>query len=219
MSQDKLLDFDSVLIAPQFSFVRSRKDVDVSTEFLGIKLSLPIVNSNMDTIASPALCRALAEYGTIGTLHRFWSIEENVQAFKDSEVLGTFPPIVSVGITEGEFERAKALYNVGAQIFMLDVAHAANVAVVEFYNRLVKEFPTMKYIVGDFGTGKEIEEFLKRVDRKSDAVKCGIGVGCFAKRTRVLMADGSYKNIEDMKLHDRVINKDGNPVEVLSQRP
>jgi len=176
---NKLLNFDDVLIEPQFSMVRSRKDVDVSTDFLGLKLALPVLNSNMDTVASPALCRSLGEYGTVGTLHRFWSIEENVQAFADS--IGPdnngHSPIVSIGLGDVEFERAKALHEVGASRFMLDVAHAANIAVVEMYNKLTKEFPLSYFIVGDFGTGKEIIEFLKRVEKLPDAVKVGIGVG------------------------------------------
>ena len=177
MNQDKILNFDDVLIEPQFSFVRSRKDVNVSTDFLGMKLSIPIVNSNMDTVSSPALCRALADYGTIGTLHRFWSIEQNVQAFTES-IVHDIGPIVSIGIGSKEMERAKALYAAGAEILMMDVAHSANISAVEMYNELCKVIPNnVKYIVGDFGTGEEIAEFLKRVDRKPDAVKIGIGIG------------------------------------------
>jgi IMP dehydrogenase/GMP reductase len=184
----KLLNFDDVLIESQFSMVRSRKDVDVSTDFLGMKLSLPIMNSNMDTVASPALCRALAEYGTVGTLHRFWGLEENVQAFKDSIVndcRGSTVPIVSIGLGIVEAARALALYNEGARVFMLDVAHAANIAVVEMYNELVKSYPDVKFIVGDFGNELEIDEFLKRVDRTPDALKVGIGVGSVCKTRNV----------------------------------
>jgi IMP dehydrogenase len=176
MDQDKLYNFDDVLITPVFSNVRSRKDVNLSTDFLGMKLSLPIVNSNMDTVASPVLCRALADYGTVGTLHRFWSVEQNVQAFKDSISNGR-EPIVSIGIGDKEFLRADALSKVGAKIFMLDVAHAANVAIVEMYNKLRMNFPYHKFIVGDFGTGEEIKEFLNRVVHAPDAVKVGISVG------------------------------------------
>jgi IMP dehydrogenase len=185
--EKELFDFDSVLITPVFSNIRSRKDVNVSTDFLGLKLSLPVISSNMDTVASPELCKALAEYGTIGTLHRFWSIEENVKAFVDSispEGKGICP-IVSIGIGDKELERAKALYKVGASRFMLDVAHSANIAAVEMYNVLVKEFPKCYFIVGDFGIGEEIVEFLKRADRKPDAVKCGISIGsqCITRLT------------------------------------
>jgi IMP dehydrogenase len=176
MNQEPLFSFNDVLIEPIFSNVRSRKDVDVSTDFLGMKLSLPVVCSNMDTVSSPELCRALADYGTIGTLHRFWSVEQNVQAFKDSISNGR-KPIVSIGIGDREFHRAEELYKAGAEILMLDVAHSANIAIVEMYNRLKLLMPDVKYIVGDFGTGEEITEFLKRVDEAPHAVKVGISVG------------------------------------------
>lgn len=52
-------------------------------------------------------------------------------------------------------------------------------------------------------------------DAGADMVKVGIGGGCFASGTRVLMSDGSYKNIEHIVPGDRVINKDGKPVDVL----
>lgn len=201
MSQEKLLDFDSVLIEPQFSMVRSRKDVDVSTDFLGLKLSLPVLNSNMDTVSSPAMCRALAEYGTVGTLHRFWSIEENVKAFVDS--IGPdnngHSPIVSVGIGDKEFERAKALYEVGACRFMLDVAHAANIAVVEMFCRLKTEFPHCYFIVGDFGSEDEFIEFTRQANMGMnsikyefvpDAIKVGIGIGSVC-HTRLVTGVGN----------------------------
>jgi IMP dehydrogenase/GMP reductase len=191
---DQLLNFDDVLIEPVFSNVRSRKDVDVSTDFLGMKLSLPVISSNMDTVASPALCRALADYGAIGTLHRFWSIEENVQAFKDS-ISNGIKPIVSIGIGEKELERAHSLYHVGAEIFMLDVAHAANISVVEMYNQLLEHFcnpgSKVKFIVGDFGTGQEIVDFLEGVPREPDAVKVGIGIGSVC-HTRNVTGVGNY---------------------------
>ena len=83
-----------------------------------MKLSLPVVNSNMDTVSSPDLCRALADYGTIGTLHRFWSIEQNVQAFKDS-ISNDRKPMVSIGIADKEFSRAEAFIMLGQRFLFL----------------------------------------------------------------------------------------------------
>lgn len=188
----RLLNFDDVLIEPKFSFVRSRKDVDVSTEFLGQKVSLPVINSNMDTVASSTLCKALTAYGMIGSLHRFWSIEENVKAFVDSfNSENGIAPIVSIGIGEKELERARVLHKYGASRFMLDVAHAANIAVVEMYKQLTTEFPLAYFIVGDFGNDKELGAFLSLVDKKPDAIKVGIGIGSVCQ-TRLVTGVGNH---------------------------
>ena len=180
--------FDDVLIEPVFSNILSRQDVDLSTEFLGLNLSIPTTNSNMDTIASPALSKVLAEYGTVASLHRFCTIEENVDAFNAS-VYNGINPIVSIGLGQVELNRMVALSWAGAEIFLLDVAHAANIAVVDFYNLYVKTLPKAKFIVGNFGTGKEVVEFLNRVDRKPEAICVGIGGGSMCL-TRVVTGVG-----------------------------
>lgn len=198
---ESLYSFDDVLIEPIFSKVRSRKDVDLTMDFLGWKVALPVLNSNMDTVASSALCKALADYGCLSSLHRFWSIEENIQAFENSrshEKPGLMP-IVSLGIGDLELQRARSLYNVGATVFMLDVAHAANIAVVEMFCKLKVEFPTCKFIVGDFGTGAEIKEFIRQANMmmndvtysfRPDAVKVGIGIGSVC-HTRLVTGVGN----------------------------
>ena len=180
--------FDDVLLECKFSNIRSRQDVDPSTEFLGLKLSLPVTNSNMDTVASPELSKVLAEYGTVSSIHRFCTIDENLAAFKASTHNG-IKPIVSIGIGASEFARANALYKAGAEIFLLDVAHAANIAIVEMYNAYVRDFPEAKFIVGNFGTSREVRSFLYYANRKPDAICVGIGGGSMCL-TRVVTGVG-----------------------------
>ncbi len=181
--------FDDVLLEPVFSEVRSRQEVDTSTEFLGLKLSLPITNSNMDTISSPALSKVLHDYGIVSSLHRFWKIDENILAFQQS-IHNNVKPIVSVGVGAYELDRAQELARAGAEIFLLDVAHAANTLVSDMFNQLVHDVPTGKFIVGNFGTGKEIASFLNHCDvRKPDAICVGIGGGSMCL-TRVVTGVG-----------------------------
>jgi IMP dehydrogenase len=180
--------FDDVLLEPVFSNIPSRQDVDLSTEFLGLNLSIPITNSNMDTISSPALSKVLADYGTVSSLHRFCTIEENLAAFEASTHNG-IKPIVSLGLGSVELERLLALFTAGARIFLLDVAHAANIAVVNTYNLYSKKFPQAKFIVGNFGTGNEVREFLNRVNKKPEAICVGIGGGSMCL-TRVVTGVG-----------------------------
>lgn len=153
--------FDDVLLQPVFSKIRSRQDVDPTVEFLNMKL-FPVTNSNMDTVASPALSKVLHEYGAISTIHRFCSIRENVKLFEASVQAG-IKPIVSIGVGNDELDRACALEKAGAYAFMLDVAHAANTAVVEMYVALTRELPKASFIVGNFGTGEELTEFIRQL--------------------------------------------------------
>ena len=189
--------FDDVLLEPQFSKVRSRQDVDPSIDFLGLRLSLPVTNSNMDTIASPELSKVLASYGTVSSIHRFCTIEKNVELF-DRSVYNSIRPIVAIGVGDAELDRAYALSNAGAQIFLLDVAHAANIAVVEMFIALKEDIPHGKFIVGNFGTGAEVQEFVRQVAMKQndityshlpDAICVGIGGGSMCL-TRVVTGVG-----------------------------
>ncbi len=73
------LTFDDVLLIPRYSDIRSRKDADTSTRFSrGIKLSIPIVSANMDTVTESGMAIAMAREGGIGVIHRFLSLEDQV---------------------------------------------------------------------------------------------------------------------------------------------
>ena len=71
------LTYDDVLLVPKRSAVRSRRDVSTKT-FLSrrVRLNIPIVASNMDTVCEAAMAVAMAREGGIGILHRFCSVEE-----------------------------------------------------------------------------------------------------------------------------------------------
>lgn len=71
------LTFDDVLLVPQYSPVRSRREVTTRTRVSrNVFLNIPIVASNMDTVCEEDMAVAIAREGGIGILHRFCSVEE-----------------------------------------------------------------------------------------------------------------------------------------------
>lgn len=170
------LTFDDVLILPKFSNISSRKDVDISS----MNLKLPVISANMNTVTGSAMAIAMANSGGLGVLHRFWSVEENVTALKT--VLQTTPNVaVSVGVSEAEKERASALVESGAKTVFIDVAHGAQLSVVEQVKFLREKYSdNIKIVAGNFATAESIRHFgLELNDLKllPDAFKVGIGPG------------------------------------------
>ena len=83
LRNDTALTFDDVLLVPKHSSIRSRHAVSTATQFTRrIRLALPIVSSNMDTVTEAAMGQAMARTGGIGVLHRFMSIERQAAEVK-----------------------------------------------------------------------------------------------------------------------------------------
>ena len=83
------LTFDDVLLVPRRSHIRSRASVDTTSTLVpGIKLAVPVISSNMDTVTESKMAIAMAHAGGIGILHRFMPIDqqaEEVRKVKRSE--------------------------------------------------------------------------------------------------------------------------------------
>ena len=74
------LTFDDVLLVPKRSRIRSRFDVDTSSWLApGIRLAIPILSANMDTVTEVEMAVAMAQAGGIGILHRFMPVEKQAR--------------------------------------------------------------------------------------------------------------------------------------------
>jgi IMP dehydrogenase len=71
------LTYDDVLLVPCRSSIGSRQDVDTSTRLTReLRLKIPIVAANMDTVTEARMARAMAREGGLGIIHRFMPIEQ-----------------------------------------------------------------------------------------------------------------------------------------------
>ena len=72
--------FDDVLLMPKRSAIRSRQDASTAAWLVpGIKIQIPILSANMDTVTEHRMAIAMAQHGGVGILHRFMTIERQVE--------------------------------------------------------------------------------------------------------------------------------------------
>jgi IMP dehydrogenase/GMP reductase len=118
----------------------------------------------------------------------------------------------AIGVGVGTEERVEALVKAGVDVIAVDTAHGHSQGVLNRIQWIKEYYPDMQIIGGNIATAGAALALAKA---GADAVKVGVGPGCFAAGTRVLMANATYKNIEDVRAGDRVINQHGQAVTVV----
>ena len=177
MVADFYYTFDDVLIAPSFSDIESRSEIDTSVDFLGLKLTIPFISSNMDYVTGPTMAHRMHTLGGLGILHRFvpWETQlEYISALHQAEV----PIIISVGIrdlkeTMEHIKQAEGIHGV-----CIDVAHGHHAKVAQLLE-LIKGSPDdniaeLQVIAGNVASLEGVG-FL--YEAGADAAKVGIGAG------------------------------------------
>ncbi len=92
----------------------------------------------------------------------------------------------AVGVSQAEFERARLLIEAGADVLVLDTAHAHAQPVLEQLRLLKSRFPKTPVVAGNLVTGEAARALA---DAGADAVKVGIGPGSICT-TRVVAGVG-----------------------------
>ncbi len=120
----------------------------------------------------------------------------------------------AVGVGPDIDTRCAALIEEGVDVLVIDTSHAHSRMVIEMVAHVKDRFgKQVQLMAGNVVTAEATEALIQA---GADAVKVGIGAGCFAAGTRVLMANSTYKNIEEIQPGDRVINMNGEPVTVVN---
>ncbi len=79
----KYLTYDDVNIVPKYSELESRSSVSMVTKFTKLtELQIPIVSSPMDTVTGYEMAKEMMDWGGVGVIHRFNTIEEQSKMMK-----------------------------------------------------------------------------------------------------------------------------------------
>lgn len=155
------------------------------------------------------------EHGMLKGLITVKDIQKKIQypnAAKDTQ--GRLRVGAALGAGPDTMARAEALIAEDVDVLVVDTSHGHSRMVIDTVRQLVETFGSRtQFIAGNVATADATEALI---DAGVCGVKVGIGPGCFAAGTRILMADATYKNIEDVRAGDRVINMRGEPVTVCN---
>jgi IMP dehydrogenase len=112
------------------------------------------------------------------------SLEEHPDASKDKK--GRLVVGAAVGVKSRYLERAKALLEAGADLIVVDVAHAHSDITLDAIRAIRREIPDAELIAGNVATKEGAEDLIAA---GVDAVKVGIGSGSICI-TRIVTGAG-----------------------------
>ena len=185
--------YDDVLLVPGYSDIRSRAEIDISTNLgKGLQIDLPIISSPMDTISEGPMAAAMSLAGGISVIHRYNTIAAQARIITMTQDVtryrnGTFKVGAAVGISDDYLKRAKILHSVGVDFLCIDVAHGHHIMMKEAIETLRKEFGADIHIMaGNVATLSGLNDLA---DWGADSVRCNIGGGSICS-TRVQTGHG-----------------------------
>jgi IMP dehydrogenase len=177
--------FNDVLIVPKYNKIVSRRDVKFQTMVTkNYQIDIPILAANMDTVCESKMAIALGRLGGLGVIHRFLSVEEQVNEIlkvKEENLITA----AAVGVKDYE-ERVEALNKAGINIIVLDVAHGHSKRAGKTLDFIKANYPNIDVMVGNVATKDAAEYFISK---KADAIKVGIGPGSMCT-TRIMSGAG-----------------------------
>jgi len=175
--------FDDIQIVPSFSGVPSRKNCDINTTLIpNFKKVSPIVASPMDTVVGIDMVTALDSVNVSSCIHRFQSIESQVQIAKSlfENTDRRVPVITSIGVNENAYNDFLILKDVSDAV-LIDVAHGNTIMVKELLGRIRVNYPEFPVIAGNVCT---YDGAMNLIRWGASSIRVGIGGGSLCE-TRI----------------------------------
>lgn len=196
------LSFDDVLMVPKFSDLKTRKETSLASSISDISFRIPFISSPMDTVTEHEMVFAMDKSGGLGVLHRYNNLDDQVRLVLNSINLGAKNVAAAVGVSEDYLERSVELYNAGAKILCIDIAHGHHILMKEALSNIKSRLgDNVKIIAGNVATKAAFEDLS---DWGADAVRVGVGGGSICS-TRIQTGHGvpTFQSVLDCAASDR----------------
>ena len=150
----EVLGFDDVILEPQYSNLKSRKEINTSVKVSYNKKSLsfkiPIISSPMSTVTEAHMSNAMISHGGLGIIHRYNTIDFQ------SKLLGFVNHrdyrAAAIGASGDFKERLSALVENDLSVVCIDIAHGDHLLMEEAIEYVRSEYPDLFIIAGNIAT-------------------------------------------------------------------
>ena len=179
IEEDIKLDYSDVLIRPKRSTLISRFDVkmDRTYRFVNSKkewTGIPIMASNMDTVGTFEMHKALSEHDVITCIAKHYNSDSD-NWWKLPYEKNTNTLCVMGGIADWDMEQTINIYNNTRPAFIgLDVANGYTISFVDAVKKLRDACPDATIIAGNVVTADMTQELILS---GADIIKVGVGPG------------------------------------------
>ena len=195
--------FDDVLLQPQYSDIVSRENISLSSQLdPEYVLKVPIISSPMDTVTEWQMAQKMTDLGGLGVIHRYNTIEDQAELVKmamggEDRLIGA-----AIGVSDDFVDRACALYDAGAKVLCIDVAHGHHAYVRHALQVLRNTFGSAVHIMA--GNVATLAAFNALADWGADSIRVGIGGGSICS-TRIQTGHGmpTLQSVIDCAASDR----------------
>ncbi len=178
------LTFDDVLLVPQHSNIRSRNLISLDVDLgKNIKLQAPIISANMTNVTEVEMATAIANFGGLPILHRFATLEHQVEMLKASNFNNTG---CSIGVNKDDYKRACTLVGAGCSVLCIDVAHGDHYLSLKTIEKIASGLPGILLIAGNVATAGGARRLY---NAGAHVIKVGIGPGSLCT-TRIETGNG-----------------------------
>ncbi len=163
------LTYDDISLIPtEISRIKSRKEVDTSTEFLKEELLQPVISSPIESVTGLDMAKELTNLGCLGILNRF---DSSLKKILEDDSNRKEIKAVSIALnTSMDVIEKLVRHN---YIICIDTANANNPQVLHKAEEIKKRF-NVRIIVGNIAHGATLDQLQSA---GADAVRVGIGSG------------------------------------------
>ena len=163
------LSYADVLIVPEYSNIVSRNEVDISVDFLGLRIK-PIIAAPMDYVVGTQMIISLYDNGYYGIFPRFgYDIRDAWSAFTNEVLFG-----IAIGAKNPEKAYEVLMEGPLPHSICIDVAHGDHSLVLDMIHFLKYKFKNTWIIAGNVATAAG---YRRLANAGADAIRVGIGAG------------------------------------------